>query len=310
MVHGRPYHISAVNQFLNQVSNGLQGVYNTPIYSVSSMNEDEIKSCVNKMIARKEVDVVYSIGLTCTAYASEVTKQHNNFPLLFSGVLDPVGEEIINSLENPGENITGATFEPSSTEDLVNGISALYPDVTSIFIPYLSEYKSNILEIQAKELQQKLSAIGMEVFIEPIGRNYDQLMELVEKYRKKVSCFLLLDGCFSSVAQKPIAYIAWEECITQIGCSSSSMACGAAITYSGDLNPLSSAVYQQLETARKEQMPLGKIPIKMVPNNREFIINVDMMRRIGYSVESLERICKSKGISATIRLWTSSSQDN
>lgn len=149
----------------------------------------------------------------------------------------------------------------------------------------------------------------MKVSIEPIGRNYDQLMELVEKYRKEVDCFVLLDGCYSSVAQKPMAHIAWEECITQIGCCSSSIDSGAAIAYSGDLNPMAAANYQQLERARLEQIPLGKLPVNVLPNNREFTVNADVMRKIGYSVESLERICNAKGI-RTIRRWVAPPQDS
>lgn len=309
MVDGRPYHISVVNQFMDQIRHGVQGIYAPSVYRMPSSDEEEISRCIENMIMRNEVDVILTIGRACTVYAKAVAKRHNNFPLIFVGVLDPVGEGIVDSIEKPGGNLTGAAFESAPTEGLVNGITALHPDIHSVMIPFLALTKSGKLERQAREIEERLVPIGIKVFVEPISTNYDKLMQLVESYRKKVNCILILDGCFSSIAHKPIAQIAWEECITHVGCSNYSIDSGAAASFSGDLNPLTAACYHQLEIARTEQLPLSAIPVKMLPDNREFTVNLDVMRQIGWSVESLERICKTKGIRA-IRRWVAPPNGN
>lgn len=87
-------------------------------------------------IARKEYDLVFTIGTTSSQMAKEVfSKKGIDIPIVFSSVNDPVGIHLVSSEEHPGGNITGVK-ELLEFENEIAHLLSYKPQIARILLVY------------------------------------------------------------------------------------------------------------------------------------------------------------------------------
>lgn len=120
------------------------------------------------MVAKK-YDMIIAIA-TPAAIAAYAATEGTNIPVVFCSVSDPVAAKIVNSLEAPGTNCTGAS-DVLDLEGQVNLIRQLQPDVKKIGVLYTTSEVNSITQLE--ELRKICSNLGIEVDAEGIQNNAD-----------------------------------------------------------------------------------------------------------------------------------------
>ena len=122
-----------------------------------------------------EVDLMVGVA-TPVAIGMQGMTTDNGIPVVFAAVSDPVGAELVESLEKPGANITG-TSDYLDTAAVLNLIFAANPDAKKVGLLYNpSEDASTAPVAAAKEI---LTEKGVEVK-EYTAANVTEVMQAAE----------------------------------------------------------------------------------------------------------------------------------
>ena len=122
-----------------------------------------------------EVDLMVGVA-TPVAIGMQGMTTDNGIPVVFAAVSDPVGAELVESLEKPGANITG-TSDYLDTAAVLNLIFAANPDAKKVALLYNPSEDASAAPIaEAKEI---LTAKGVEVK-EYTGANVTEVMQAAE----------------------------------------------------------------------------------------------------------------------------------
>jgi putative ABC transport system substrate-binding protein len=113
---------------------------------------------------------------TPVAMNMQAATEDNQIPVIFAAVSDPLGAGLVESLGNPGSNITG-TSDYLDTAAMMNLILALNPEIKKVGLLYdVSQDSSTAAIASAKLLLQEK---GIEV-VEKTGTNVDEIKLAVQ----------------------------------------------------------------------------------------------------------------------------------
>ncbi len=147
-------------------------------FDIDYENPNGDNTVMNQVIANfqaDEVDLMVGIA-TPVAIAMQSATEGGGIPVVFSAVSDPVGAELVDSLEAPGANITG-TSDYLETNSVMELIFAANPDAKKIGLLYDVGQDSSTTPIaHAKEY---LDAKGIE-YVERTGTNAAEVMQAAQ----------------------------------------------------------------------------------------------------------------------------------
>lgn len=133
------------------------------------------------------VDLVYAIA-TPAAQTAKTVLESTDIPLIFNAVTDPVAAELVDSLENPGDKVTGVS-DAAPMERQMKLIQEILPEAQRIgIIINTAELNSQIQLTQAQEIGQ---TIGLDVIDRGIS-NPSELPLVAENLAKEVDAFYIV----------------------------------------------------------------------------------------------------------------------
>ncbi|MGA4670478.1 ABC transporter substrate-binding protein [Propionibacteriaceae bacterium Y1923] len=107
--------------------------------------------------ANSDKDLFVSIA---TPPSQALVQAITDRPILFSGVTDPVGAGLVDSLDKPGGNVTGAT-DANPPKPVLELIKEIKPETKTVGIVYTSSEANS--EIQTKQAQEAAQELGLEI---------------------------------------------------------------------------------------------------------------------------------------------------
>ena len=119
---------------------------------------DQLSEAAKTLLAAK-VELFFTITTPATLAAKQATAG-NGLPVAFAVVTDPVGAEIVESMRQPGGNITGVAFgiaEALRLEWLVR----IAPDIRQIYVPFNPKDKSPVLAL--KMVRNAAAKLGVKL---------------------------------------------------------------------------------------------------------------------------------------------------
>ena len=135
-------------------------IYNGPLGADAAVLEAEVQSFVDA-----KVDLVLALATPATVAAQKVT-DGTGIPVVFTPISDPLGAGFVESINQPGGNMTGVRnggFTPKNLEWL----KTIVPSIEKIYAPYNPKDKSAIF---AKGLLLETAAkLGIEVIMPEIA---------------------------------------------------------------------------------------------------------------------------------------------
>ena len=185
---GKTYKIGICNYVddasLNQINENIQarlkeiGEEKGVTFDISYDNPNADATVMNQIIAdfqADEVDLMVGIA-TPVAMAMQAATEDTDIPVVFSAVSDPVGAELVASLDAPGGNLTG-TSDYLDTNSIMKLIFAVNPDVKKIGLLYdVGQDSSKTPIAHAKEY---LDAQGIE-YVERTGTNAAEVAQAAQ----------------------------------------------------------------------------------------------------------------------------------
>ena len=169
---------------LNQINENIQarlaeiGEERGVTFHIDYENPNGDATVMSQVIANFQADKVdLMVGIaTPVAMAMQAATGDSRTPVVFSAVSDPVGAELVASLEAPGANLTG-TSDFLDTNSIMELIFAANPDVDKIGLLYnVGEDSSKAPIAHAKEY---LDAKGIE-YVERTGTNTAEVMQAAQ----------------------------------------------------------------------------------------------------------------------------------
>ena len=169
---------------LNQINENIQarlaeiGQEKGVAFQIDYKNPNGDATVMNQIISNFQADKVdLMVGIaTPVAIAMQAATEDSKTPVVFSAVSDPVGAELVDSLEVPGANLTG-TSDFLDTNAVMELIFAANPDAKKIGFLYDVGQDSSVAPIaHAKEY---LDAKGIQ-YVERIGTNSAEVMQAAQ----------------------------------------------------------------------------------------------------------------------------------
>ncbi|WBW50293.1 ABC transporter substrate-binding protein [Peptoniphilus equinus] len=184
-------------EIIEQSANGDMALTNTMATSMQS----------------EKVDLVYAIA-TPTAQAAKNTI--HDVPIVFSAVTDPVGAQLVESIETPGGNVTGVSDYVSSASQ-IDAFLKIYPDVKTFGVIYNTSEQNSM--VQVEELEANLKERGLA--LEKVGVNtINDIPQVIATLAPKIDAmFAVTDNMVANAApiisqtliEKQIPSLASEE---------------------------------------------------------------------------------------------------
>jgi putative ABC transport system substrate-binding protein len=128
------------------------------LYDGPTMEMSKLSAAAQKLLAAK-VDMILTITTPATLAAKEATAGIG-LPVVFAVVTDPVGAGIVESLRQPGGNITGVTFGIQEARRL-EWLVRIAPEIKRIYVPFNRKDKSPVIAL--KIVRNAAAKLGVEL---------------------------------------------------------------------------------------------------------------------------------------------------
>lgn len=151
-------------------------VYEGYVYS-GNADSSTMMQQASQLVNDDDVDIVIPIAtMPVSILQEEIEDSGKDIPIVFAAVSDPVGSELVDSMEEPGGNITG-TSDALNTEAILDLMFIANPDLSKVGLLYsLSEDSSEQPIADAKAyLEEK----GIEYY-EATGTSTAEIQQAVE----------------------------------------------------------------------------------------------------------------------------------
>lgn len=141
-------------------------IYNGVVEPERSAIEAEIQNLVDQ-----DVDLIYAMGTLPTLVARDIVAG-TDIPVVFAPVIDPVGEGAVDSIAQPGGNVTGvqnANFSPKGLEWLLK----IVPETEVVYVFYHPDDEVSLTVVQP--LPEAAASLGVELALTPVNSAEDAL---------------------------------------------------------------------------------------------------------------------------------------
>jgi putative ABC transport system substrate-binding protein len=167
------------------------------IYEGATDRIDKLDSVAQGLVAA-DVDLILSVTTPATQAAQRATAD-TDIPVVFVPVTDPVGAGLVDSLRQPGGNITGVTFGVQEARRL-EWLIQVAPTIEQIYIPYNPEDRSAVLALEM--VREAAAALDVELITRE-ARNDEEVMAAIENIPEEADAiFLLPDSLLGGRANK------------------------------------------------------------------------------------------------------------
>ena len=167
---------ASLNQIVNNIQEELGRIHsekgvNFEIFYDNCNADSTVLTQIIADFVVDDVDLMVGVA-TPVAVQMQADTADSGIPVVFSAVSDPVGAGLVDSLEDPGSNLTG-TSDYLDTNSIMNLIFAAQPDVDKIGLLYDQGQDSSVAPIAAAKAYLDSKGIA---YVERTGTTVDEVM--------------------------------------------------------------------------------------------------------------------------------------
>lgn len=279
---------------LNQIAQSLK----SRLLELSSENGVKIKvlydncngdsSLLSQIIANftaDDVDLMVGIA-TPVAVAMQAATEDSKTPVVFAAVSDPVGVELVSSLEAPGANVTG-TSDYLDTNAVMELIFALKPETEKIGLLYDIGQDSSTAPIAAAK--DYLKAKSIEV-VERTGTTVDEI-SLAADALVKDGVDAVFTPTDNTVMKSELAIYEKLEAakIPHFTGADSFALNGAFLGYGVDYENLGKETAEMVKEILIDKKDPATLAVRTFDNGTA-TVNTEVCERLGYSFDEVSKI--------------------
>lgn len=239
---------------------------------------------VNLNLQAKEIvrnsDLILAIATTAaSAVVNEANEQNKDTPILFTAVTDPVAAKLINSIDNPGGNVTG-TNDKNPVEDQIKLVKDLLPNATKLGIIYTASETNS--EVQANLAKAEAARLGMSVEIKTI-QSVNDLRQVANQLALNVDALYIPTDNVIASSMGIIKEIIEEHDVPAIVGESNMVDEGGSITIGINYFTLGKDTAKMAVQILKDKVSPKNIPSTGMVKY-EIVINKKQLTKIGVAV--------------------------
>ncbi|TFB22069.1 ABC transporter substrate-binding protein [Filobacillus milosensis] len=231
----------------------------------------------NQMIAQKfvsdEVDLIFA---NSTPSAQSALNETSEIPIVFTSVTDPVGAGLVESMDEPGGNVTGtADMHPDTlpkTLDLIKDLKA-----ASIGLIYNAGEQNSVSQIEAvKELANE-KGLGTE---EATVSSSSEVKQAAESLVGKADAFLVITDNTVVSALETVLMVGQNEQMPVVVSEHDSVKRGGFAAYGFDYFDIGYEAGEKAVQILKDGKSPSEIPAQF-PQNLTLQINKEAAEKMG-----------------------------
>jgi putative tryptophan/tyrosine transport system substrate-binding protein len=227
-------------------------------------------------IVRLNVDVIAVIGAVTVRAVRKVT---STIPIIFSIVVEPVGDDMASNLDHPGGNVTGVTtFDPDQAAIQIGFLRDAIPDFECVAI--LSDLGvSECMSRSNKEAALKLSLKTEVIRVKGPSPDYSEVFRTIE--REGVQALVILEEPINVSRRKEIAGLALAHSLPTVFAREQADA-GGLFAYGTSLREAAHAMAPYVDKILNGT-DAGSLPIRGV-HKHELVVNLRTAHSLGVTV--------------------------
>ncbi len=228
---------------------------------------------------RAKVEVIYA-STTWPAYAAQAATK--TIPIVFSGVNDPVGNKLVQSLARPGGNITGVS--PASAEltaKRVQLMRELFPGGTRLGVIY-DEDSAKACQVELKDIGNAGKMLGVDVLRLPYAEKADLEGAFRTARRANIAALLIPTTYETRRFGAELALKSSSSRIPMVHSGSEAVEAGGLMSYGPErtwgTRRAGNYVARILKGAKPADLPVER------PTRYELVINLKTAKTLGITV--------------------------
>jgi putative ABC transport system substrate-binding protein len=237
-----------------------------------------LKRFAREIVLSKPDVIVSSSSLTTTILKPETT----TIPIIFTNIVDPVGQGLVSSLSRPGSNITGfVNLEPSVSGKYVELLKELVPRLQRIAI-FFNPATTPYSDIYLKPFEAAARALGVEAIATPV-RDLAELDAVMAAQAQRPNAGLIaMPSGFASGNYKEIAALTLRHKLPMVTTVLAGAHHGALLAYGNDIIDNYRRAASYVDRILKGEKPAG-LPVQF-PIKFRMAINLKTAKALGLDV--------------------------
>ena len=164
----------------------------------SAQGQPAIAAQIARKLVGEQPDVIVAIATPSAQAAVSVSR---DIPVVFSAVTDPIGAKLVQTLEQPGRNVTGLSDMVNVKEHL-QLIKEFVPNLKTLGVPYNPGEANSVSSVAA--LKAAAAEMGIEVIESAAPKSSDVMIATKQLVGKVDAIYCPIDNTIISAVESVI----------------------------------------------------------------------------------------------------------
>lgn len=229
----------------------------------------------------KDSDYLFAIA---TPAAQGLANLEKETPIYFSSVTDPVAAKLVESLDQPGGNVTG-TLDAGPLEEQVALIKAVRPNAKKVGLIYNSGEANSVSEAQkAKEL---IEGQGYQVLEQTVTSTNDISQAMTALTNEPADVIFTVTDNTIAPAMNLVGDLAIEAGIPLLGGSKDMVMDKGLATYGLDYSELGKQTARMMVDQIENKTETSQIPVEKA-DKLEVVVNEEVAKALDIDPSSIQ----------------------
>lgn len=230
---------------------------------------------IAQQFASDDLDLALAVA---TPAAQAMAQNITDVPLLFTAVTDPVSAELVDSMEEPGANVTG-TSDAAPIDKQLELLKEIVPDAERIGIVYASGEVNS--QVQVDQAREAAGPLGLEIETQTVT-TVNEIQQAVEALGDVDAIYVPTDNMVvSGIAS--LVQVAEGKQIPVIAAESGTVEGGAVATLGIDYTELGRQTGEMALRILRDGEDPATMPVETA-TEFTYVVNEDAAERQGVTI--------------------------
>ncbi|MCZ2260865.1 ABC transporter substrate-binding protein [Sporosarcina sp. G11-34] len=246
----------------------------------NAQNDKSVNTSIAQKLATSGVDLVFA---NSTPSAQAIISETQEIPVVFTSVTDAVGAELVESMENPGGNVTGTI--DNHPDAISNTMKFLKEELgaSKIGMVYNSGEQNSVAQVEA--VKEIISDMDMTVVDASVATSAD-VKQATESLIGKVDSFYIITDNTVVSALESVVSVANENKIPMMVGEFDSVDRGGLATFGFEFYDIGYEAGEMAVKILKGESKPSEIPVQ-VPQKLKFVMNKETADTIGLEIKDV-----------------------
>lgn len=253
---------------------GLKEGVNVKYVVKNAQNDKTTNQTIADAFAADKVDLIFANSTPSAQAALNATK---DIPIVFTSVTDPVGSGLVQSIENPGGNVTGTSdTHPEAIPDTIKFMNGQF-NFKNVGTIYNAGETNSVAQIRT--IKEAMKGTGLKL-VEKTVTNSSEVLQAAQSLVGKVDAIYIVTDNTVVSAFESVLKVADENDIPVFAGELDSVRRGAFAAYGFEYSDIGYQAGQMAAKILKDGKKPADIPVEY-PKHLKLLINKTAAEKMG-----------------------------